>query len=107
MKLLLLVCIVVGVGISGCSPDKKPEEPVKDKQQEAEETARKILNNRVIIKEQGGLTKEEAENAKSMITSPKSTDRRDRAIGKEAGGPPAPEGADKKEGQAERHIGTK
>ena len=107
MKILFLLGILILIGNTGCSPADKPEPKQKDKQREVEETARNILNNRVIMKEQGALTKEEAETAKNIITSPTSKNRRKRAIEKDAGGPPAPEGKDKKEAEAERHIDTK
>lgn len=110
MKLQLILSLVFTLLITGCSKTKdENDKPAStpDKQREVEETAKSILKNRVIMKEQGALTKEEAENAKNMITTSKSTNRRERAIGKEAGGPPASEDKTREEAKAERHIENK
>ena len=113
MKLLFVLSIALTIAISGCSPKKeitstKPETTIKQiESSKSVKTERVILKDRVIIKEQGELTKEELKKPKNVIDSPISTDRRKRALGKEQGGPPAPEGVDRKEAEAKRHINTK
>ena len=108
MKLLFIMPgFILLLGMAGCSPAKEetPKSPVK--KETPEEAARRILNNRAIVREQGDLTKEELENAKNVIASPQNTDVKKRTIVTEQGGPPAPEGKSRKEAEAQRHIDTK
>lgn len=113
MRLILLFSIVSAIVITGCSqndkpaPEKEQPKPPIVKKAPEEVMGGKILTKRAIIKEQGALTDEQLDNPKNAIKSPISTDRRKRAIGMEQGGPPAPEGLDKKEAEAKRHINTK